>query len=496
VVDCPPMRLGFLIDHDLCIGCHACTVACKAENEVPVGAFRTWVKYQEHGRFPEVRRHFAVLRCNHCDDAPCVRICPVRALIKRPDGIVDVDREACIGCRACMQACPYDALYVNEDLGTVEKCHFCAHRVEKGLEPACVVVCPERAIVAGDLDDPDSPIGTLVRENRTLVRRAEQGTGPNVHYKGVEASLLEPGAVARPATYLWSQRPERRPEAWPVSLPVLPDARVVLDAEHRIEWGWQVAAYLVTKGVAAGVMLLAPFAGALGVNSGAGAYVPEVLALGFTLITTALLVEDLRRPAKFLTMLTRPNWRSWLVRGAIVLMAYSGIVGAGIAARILGFDALAAGLRWAAAIVALGVAGYTAFLFDQCEGRDLWQGRLLGPHLIVQAVLCGAVWLNLFTVDHGPLLPIIALAAGIHGGLALLERYGRHGTANARQAAAFLGQVRLGPLRAYRDGLVIGAGVTVALAFILPELAVIPAMAGLFMYEWAYVRAGQLPPLA
>ncbi|MBL8766829.1 MAG: 4Fe-4S dicluster domain-containing protein, partial [Planctomycetes bacterium] len=145
------MQYGFLIDHRRCIGCHACTVACKSENQVPVGNFRTWVKYVESGKFPEVKRSFGVLRCNHCTNAPCVTICPVTALDKRKDGIVDIDKDACIGCRACMQACPYDAIHLNEDTGNVEKCHYCAHRVEVGLEPACVVVCPEQAIVPGDL---------------------------------------------------------------------------------------------------------------------------------------------------------------------------------------------------------------------------------------------------------------------------------------------------------------------------------------------------------
>jgi Fe-S-cluster-containing dehydrogenase component len=137
------MQFGFVIDHRKCIGCHACTVACKAENEVPLGNFRTWVKYVEKGTFPAVRRHFTVLRCNHCDRAPCVEICPVNALSKRPDAIVDLDRDLCIGCRACMQACPYDALYLNEDAGVAEKCHYCAHRTELGLEPASSSVRPK-----------------------------------------------------------------------------------------------------------------------------------------------------------------------------------------------------------------------------------------------------------------------------------------------------------------------------------------------------------------
>src|SRR5262245_54305222 len=293
------MKYGFLIDHDRCIGCHACTVACKAENEVPVGSFRTWVKYVEKGTFPEVRRHFAILRCNHCTNAPCVKICPVNALEKRADGIVDIDHDACIGCRACMQACPYDAIYLNEGSGAVEKCHYCAHRVEKGLEPACVIVCPEQAIVAGDLDDPKSRLATMVRENRVQGRLPYQRTGPNVYYKGVETALLTPGEPSRPEMYLWSDRPAHKPEPWPVSLPVLPNTRVVLDAGHRVEWGWPVALYLVTKGIGAGAGILTPLAFLFGLTGWAAEYGPEVIALVFTLITTALLVEDLKRPLLF-----------------------------------------------------------------------------------------------------------------------------------------------------------------------------------------------------
>ena len=126
------MRYGFLIDHRKCIGCHACTVACKSEHQVPVGAFRTWVKYIEKGQYPDTRRYFSVMRCNHCDDAPCITICPVTALFRRTNGIVDFDGDRCIGCKSCMQACPYDALYIDPNSNTAAKCNFCAHRVEAG----------------------------------------------------------------------------------------------------------------------------------------------------------------------------------------------------------------------------------------------------------------------------------------------------------------------------------------------------------------------------
>jgi Fe-S-cluster-containing dehydrogenase component len=510
------MQYGFLIDHDRCIGCHACTVACKSENSVPVGNFRTWVKYTEHGRFPEVKRHFAVLRCNHCTKAPCVTICPVNALEKRADGIVDIDRDACIGCRACMQACPYDAIYLNEDLGAVEKCHFCAHRVEKGLEPACAVVCPENAIIAGDLHDPESTISKLVKANDTLVRRPEQRTGPNVHYVGALPESLQPGEAQRPQMFLWSDRPNRKPEAWPISLPVLPDTRTVLDTEHKVEWGAGVAAYLVTKGVAAGVMMLAPFFGLFGVEGFVADYLPELIALLFIGITGALLVEDLYKPLAFIRLFTRPNWKSWLVKGAWVINVFVAVVAGSLALRWLGLNAAADALRLAGAACGVGVAGYTAFLFAQCEGRDLWQSKWLLPHLLVQAVMCGACvllasgppfwWFYQSEFEHDAeriaakelgwaRLILFIIPVFLHLALAEWEARGRHATANARQGAAFMRIVRVlnYPSLQVSSGLLMTA---IAAAVIAPWLAWIPAIAGLYLYEHTYIRAGQLPPLS
>jgi Fe-S-cluster-containing dehydrogenase component/formate-dependent nitrite reductase membrane component NrfD len=512
------MQYGFVIDHERCIGCHACTVACKAENDVPVASFRTWVKYAEKGRFPAVKRHFAVLRCNHCTKAPCVTICPVTALSKRKDGIVDLDRDACIGCRACMQGCPYDAIYLNEDSGSAEKCHYCAHRTERGLEPACVIVCPESAIISGDLHDPESHIAKIVARGTTQVRRADQGTGPNVHYVGVEPSLLKPGTTARPEMYLWSDRPPHKREPWPESLPLEPDIRVVLDAGHKVEWGWHVAAYLVTKGIAAGAALLAPFARELGLAGFGADFAPEIVAIVFTLITTYLLVVDLARPKLFLTLLTRPNTKSWLVKGAWILIAFSITLPITLALRWIGVragngemhfaSALADELRWVNALLGLGVAGYTAFLFQQCEGRDLWQSRYLLPHLVSQALMLGCAVLIPFAANHVQLVVWFVIGLTLHGGLIKLESR-RHSTENARQAAAFLPNVRLGPIaKPYKLSAVLGTalpGVLLALTVphrmhpFVPELvsaASVLAIAGLYLYEYCYIRAGQLPPLS
>ncbi len=502
------MQYGFLLDHRRCIGCHACTVACKSENDVPLGSFRTWVKYQEKGRFPAVKRHFAVLRCNHCTKAPCVTICPVNALEKRKDGIVDLDRDACIGCRACMQGCPYDAIYLNEDTGAAEKCHYCAHRIEKQLEPACVVVCPESAIVAGDLHDPKSKISQMLKEHEgeTLQRRVEQNTGPNVHYLGVEPTLLKPGEAERPETYIWSDRPPHKSEPWPEELPLEPDTRTVLDAGHKVEWGWHVSLYLVTKGLSAGAALLSPFAAFFALPEGfLRDYMPEMASLFFLVATTVLLVHDLARPWLFFRLLTRPNTRSWLVKGGWILTAAGlGLVGA-MAARFFELDELAQTLRWVNAVLGLGVAGYTAFLFQQCEGRDLWQSPLVLPHLLVQAVLCGAALFLPFSLAPQLLAVLLVGALNLHLLLVVVERVKNHPTANARQAAAFLPVISAGPIpRAMHVGNALGVVLpcvllVVAVVANMPLLvapAAMLALFGLWLWEHAFVRAGQLPPLS
>jgi hypothetical protein len=308
--------------------------------------------------------------------------------------------------------------------------------------------------------------------------------------------MLNPGQALRPEMYLWSDRPPHKREAWPVELTVQRDARVVLDAGHKVEWGWGVTLYLVTKGIAGGVAMLAPFAAALGLQGFAAKYLPELVALIFIGLTGLLLVEDLKKPLAFIRLFTRPNWNSWLVKGAWVINVFVGLIIASLALRWFGFDGAANAVRWGGAVAGAAVAGYTAFLFGQCEGRDLWQSWILLPHLHAQAVLCGAVTLMPFDAHHGPMLVFAAIAAAIHMLLAVVERYRAHPTENATQGAAFLSVITIGPLRAWRDGLIIGVGLTIILTFTLPEIAFIPAIVGLLMYEHAFIRAGQLPPLS
>lgn len=180
---------GMLIDVRRCIGCHACSVACKAEFDVPLGVTRSWVEYVEKGEFPNVGRSFLPRLCNHCDRPACVPVCPTGATWKRAeDGIVVVDDDICIGCKYCIQACPYDARFINPVTGSADKCDFCLHRVSQGLEPACVETCIGRARIFGDLNDPDSEIAKEIASNPVTVLRQGQGTEPSVYYIAADHS--------------------------------------------------------------------------------------------------------------------------------------------------------------------------------------------------------------------------------------------------------------------------------------------------------------------
>lgn len=176
------MRLGMLIDLRTCIGCHACSVSCKSEYDVPLGVFRDTVKYVEEGHYPKVKRHFIPVLCNHCEDAPCLKACPTSAIQRLENGEVVINKGDCNVNRFCMSACPYGAIYEDPEEQVAQKCTFCEHRTSQGLQPACVDACPTKCRIFGDLDDPTSAIATKIAANHTRVWKAEAGTRPKVFY--------------------------------------------------------------------------------------------------------------------------------------------------------------------------------------------------------------------------------------------------------------------------------------------------------------------------
>lgn len=185
------IQYAMLIDTRRCIGCHACTVSCKSENNVPLGSYRCWVEYTEKGQFPNVDRSFLPRLCNHCSEPACVSVCPTGATYKRKeDGIVVIDEDMCIGCKYCIQACPYDARFINPNTGSADKCDFCLHRVSQGVAPACVNTCQGRARIFGDINDTSSEISKILAKNAHSVLLKGQGTQPNVYY--IDADHSDP----------------------------------------------------------------------------------------------------------------------------------------------------------------------------------------------------------------------------------------------------------------------------------------------------------------
>ena len=175
------MRYGMTVDEKLCVTCNACVLACKNENEVPPGVARCWTVQEERGTFPLLSVRTRSERCNHCDDAPCVSACPTGASHVEEGGVVVVTHEKCVGCKACIIACPYEVRYMHPD-GYVDKCTFCLHRVKEGLDPACVAVCPTRALTFGDLDDPSSPVHLQIDLRVHEVAKPEEDTHPKLYF--------------------------------------------------------------------------------------------------------------------------------------------------------------------------------------------------------------------------------------------------------------------------------------------------------------------------
>ncbi len=502
-----------VVDHTRCIGCHACTTACKSENEVPLSVTRTYVKYVDAGRFPQARRSFQVTRCNQCEDAPCVTACPTAAMHRRPDGIVDFDKSICIGCKACIAACPYDAIFINPEDHSAEKCNFCAHRLDVGLEPACVVVCPTEALMVGDLHDPTSRVSRIVNREAVTVRRPEKETRPKLFYRGADQVTLDPLAARRPdgGLFMWSEQgsvPHQVPSGHPGPHNSSAAAVLSYDVPHRAPWDWRVSAYTFTKSVAAGaylVPLLLGAAGLLPLTTALWGYLAPAVALLALLATGGFLVWDLEHPTRFWMVLARPQWRSWLVRGGFIITGYGGVLAAHLAATLAGRADVRPVLGWIGGPLAAMTAAYTAWLFAQAKARDLWQSPLLPAHLLVQALVAGAAATLLLTAWAGAellgpateaadaLVATFRLALAAHLLLVLGEASMKHPTAHASLAARAMTHGEYAHLFWVAVPLAV---LGLVFAASTPVIAAGAALGSLALYEHAFVQAGQSVPLA
>ncbi|HEY2974911.1 MAG TPA: 4Fe-4S dicluster domain-containing protein [Pyrinomonadaceae bacterium] len=520
-----------VIDQTRCIGCHACTTACKSENLVPLSVTRTYVKHVDVGVFPQVRRAHQVTRCNQCAHAPCVTACPTTAMFKRADGIVDFDKSICIGCKACMAACPYDAIFINPEDHSAEKCNFCAHRIDVGLEPACVVVCPTQAILIGDLNDTDSYVSQIVNREAVSVRRPEKETLPKLFYKGAHQATLDPLAARRPdgGLFMWSEQQENSSQVVSGNPNFNNSSAAALlsyDVAHAIPWDWKVSLYTWTKGIAAGVYLVAALLvlfGFIAVNNFIWLWATPIVSGVFLAITGGLLIWDLEHPERFYLIFTRPQWHSWLVKGAFIIAGYTMVLALHFLGSWLGSGSLQRWLMIPGIPLSILTAVYTAYLFAQAKARDMWQNPLLPPHLLVQALLLGSAVLTLVFVGFEGAMQSDAFLSGMIDTVRLQLQYLRwifavssllhllmiwgevsltHPTAHARLAIWEMVRGR------YKSDFWIGIVLSL-LGGLLPWLAIFGylsttlavagaplALVGMMLYENAYVQAGQSVPLA
>jgi Fe-S-cluster-containing dehydrogenase component/formate-dependent nitrite reductase membrane component NrfD len=507
---------GFAIDLRKCIGCHACTIACKAEHEIPVGVNRCWVKTVEKGTFPATRRFFFPVLCNQCDEAPCARICPTNALFKRRDGIVDLDNDACIGCRACMVACPYDQLFIDPNTHTAEKCNFCANRVENALLPACVSVCPTECRIFGDLDDPDSEVAKIVQRDAFTVRKPEKGTIPKVFYIAAEESAIQPEIATRPFIYKEGQV-LMRPLGSPEPDPARPgDPRVDYDVPHCQPWGLDMAVYLLTKGIGTGALLLSATLWLAGVRTPLTAFAGPAIGLLFVTLTAVILVLDLERPERFYYILVRPNWRSWMVWGAYFLTAHGGLAAAWVIAGWYGLNTVITALALPAIVISILATSYTGFLFAQGLARDLWQGPHAAFDLIAQAVIEGAaaMLIALAIVPSlraggnaaAPLILALGAALAVHLLFLAVEHLTPSPTRHHELATRAISRGAFAPF--FWGGAIVGGGVlplallgaaTIIETLQSPAMAALVsslALVGAFAWEYVWVEAGQSVPLS
>ena len=503
---------GFAIDLRKCIGCHACTIACKSEHEIPVGVNRCWVKTVEKGSFPDTKRFFFPVLCNQCDDAPCVSICPTNTLFKRRDGIVDFNSDSCIGCRACMAACPYDQLFIDPKTQTAEKCNFCANRVENKLQPACVSVCPTECRIFGDLDDPTSEVAQIVAREAVTVRRPDKGTKPKIFYIGAEEAAIQPEVAARPFMYKEGQV-LLRPLGAVEENPAQPGApRVDYDVPHKQAWGMDMALYLLTKGIATGAMLLAAVLWFAGERGSVALFAAPIVSLVFSIITAVVLIVDLERPERFYYILIRPNWRSWMAWGAYFLTAHGALSTLWLAAAWFGAPGILTLIAVPTLLVALAATSYTGFLFAQGLARDLWQGPYAAIDLIAQAIVeAGAVLLiaaSLMNDAPGATrLLTLAVFAALAAHLVFLVFENLLTPSPTRHHELALTAIRRGAYSRLFWGVSLGFGGLLPLALLAFGIAAplsaplliaasLLSLAGAFAWEYVWVDAGQCVPIS
>lgn len=505
------MKYAMAIDLNQCIGCHACTIACKSEHDIPIGVWRCWVKEVEKGVFPSTRREFLPVLCNQCDDAPCQNICPTQALFRRSNGIVDLDPEWCIGCKSCMVACPYDQLFIDPNTNTAEKCNFCANRLEVGLEPACVVVCPTQCRIFGDIDEPESKISTLIAHEPVTVRKPEYNTDPNIYYFKGSRQLLDPTEPSHSDIYKQGEADFQKSGVTPEWENQRGESRTVYDTFHKIPWDIKIIGYLMTKGLSTGLLIMSLIMWNLGFTSSLFSIWMPILSGLLLAATGALLISDLRKPERFYYILVRPNWKSWMSWGSYFIALDGLFTALWVLAALAGATGMMSTLLWPTVLLAALASLYTGFFFAQGSARDLWKGSENTLDIGVQTVVKGTAGLIVFAtvlpiaeqiealVFLGMVLTVcILLHFAILIFSTLIHRFGS--LAHERAVNLLL----RGPLLSefWWGAIIMGCAVPIVLIAWSGVggwsalLASLLAIAGAYYWDRVWVKAGQAIPLS
>jgi hypothetical protein len=440
-----------------------------------------------------------------------------------------------------MQACPYDALYIDPETNTAAKCNYCAHKIDGGYEPACVIVCPVEAIISGDLNDPESNIALMVANEDTMTRKPEKMTDPNLYYVNGTNEMLDPNATLQDGKYLWSEQSagvghyakyadKRLSESDTENLLVqlamensartgkpidkraidnvaqeiqqnvdTQEARRVYDSPSKgVLWGWEVPAYVWTKAIATGTFLMMAvwhfFNGGLESSSEMAGLITTLVFMG---LTGGLLVKDIDRPDRFLYVLLRPQWKSWLVRGAYIITGFGGLVSLKLLDNYLqlGFDWL-----WIPGLVFAGLgAVYTAFLFNQARARDLWQTPIQSAiHMLVHAIMAGSVVMMIIAPESSQWMASILLWGIVANVLIIAkEILLPHDTPDTKKAIELMTKGYYS--KYFWAGIVIGNLIPIVVLNAFPSMLLIAgglALVGIYLTEFVRIRVPQMIPLS